>query len=104
MQNAKNVYPKWMAKNKSTPVITLQVIAGYDSGDPTSSREPVPDYLATIENEVEGLRIAVIDEMFDTDVLDIAAKTAVELAIATLVECGCKVQRLSAPSTLYSGR
>jgi aspartyl-tRNA(Asn)/glutamyl-tRNA(Gln) amidotransferase subunit A len=37
----------------------LQVIAGHDPHDATSSTEPVPDYLAALDGGVAGLRIGV---------------------------------------------
>jgi aspartyl-tRNA(Asn)/glutamyl-tRNA(Gln) amidotransferase subunit A len=37
----------------------LGVIAGHDPADPTSAREPVPDYLAALTGRLDGLRIGV---------------------------------------------
>lgn len=39
---------------------TLQVMAGHDPADPSSSRRPVPDFAARMERGIEGLRIGVL--------------------------------------------
>ncbi len=50
----------------------LQVIAGHDAHDATSSAEPVPDYVAAVARGVSGLRIGVprafVGEGVDADV------------------------------------
>ncbi|PON11233.1 hypothetical protein C2W62_45905 [Candidatus Entotheonella serta] len=45
----------------------LQVIAGYDPKDPTSSRAPVPDYAAALRADVQGLTIGVPRHYFFAD-------------------------------------
>ncbi len=45
--------------------LMLNVIAGHDPNDSTSSREPVPDYTATLNAGVKGMRIGVIRELMD---------------------------------------
>ena len=41
----------------------LQAIAGYDPRDPTTSREPVPDYSAHLTGDVKGLRVGIVQQM-----------------------------------------
>ena len=40
----------------------MTVIAGHDPRDPTSAREPVPDYEAALTGDIRGLRIGVPDQ------------------------------------------
>src|ERR1700675_970144 len=42
----------------------LQITAGYDPMDATSSRHAVPDYVTAMKKSVEGLRIGVPAEYF----------------------------------------
>ena len=53
--------------------LLMSIMAGWDPRDPTSSREPVPDYLEAMNVDVHGWRIAVVKEMagegVDEDVL-----------------------------------
>ncbi len=43
----------------------MQVIAGHDPQDPLSSREPVPDYSASLGTPVEGMRVGIIKGYFE---------------------------------------
>lgn len=51
----------------------MAVLAGHDPKDPTSAREPVPDYEAALDGDLRGLRVGVPQEWFleevDADVL-----------------------------------
>lgn len=44
--------------------LVLGFMAGYDTKDPASSTSPVPDYLAGIEDGVQGLRIGMPENYF----------------------------------------
>jgi aspartyl-tRNA(Asn)/glutamyl-tRNA(Gln) amidotransferase subunit A len=81
--------------------ILLQVLAGHDPLDATSSEEPVPDYCTGLAVPVSGLRVGVPPEYFG-DGLDPEVRTAVETAIASLECKGCKVQPVSLPHTCYA--
>ncbi|MFC4166877.1 amidase [Teichococcus aestuarii] len=60
----------------------MTVMAGHDPKDPTSAREPVPDYEAALDGDLRGLRIGVAREWFleavDADVLR-AFETALDV-------------------------
>jgi aspartyl-tRNA(Asn)/glutamyl-tRNA(Gln) amidotransferase subunit A len=43
---------------------TLTAIAGHDAADPTSILAPVPDYLASLERDVRGLRLGLPTNQF----------------------------------------
>ncbi|MGO3892517.1 MAG: amidase [Paenalcaligenes sp.] len=55
-----------MTRTVEDCALLLQVIAGHDPSDLSTSRAPVADYLATLEHGVKGLRIGVIPEYFFT--------------------------------------
>ena len=48
-----------MARTVTDCALLLQVIAGQDDKDATTSSQPVPNYLSDLENSIRGLRIAV---------------------------------------------
>ncbi len=50
-----------MARTVKDVALLLQVIAGHDAADSTSSFRPVPDYVTGLEGGVRGLRSAVAD-------------------------------------------
>jgi aspartyl-tRNA(Asn)/glutamyl-tRNA(Gln) amidotransferase subunit A len=60
----------------------LGVIAGADDNDASSSDEPVPDYEATLEDPIAGVRIGVPRGYFDEDLdNDVAGVLAESLAV-----------------------
>ena len=58
----------------------LTVIAGHDPRDPTSAREPVPDYEAAHDGDLRGLRIGVPTNVF-LDGADAPVVAAMEAAL-----------------------
>ena len=74
----------------------LQVIAGYDPNDPTSSRETVPDYSAALGRDLKGVRVGVIGELGRDVAADVAA--AFDGAMRTLRDLGAIVDEVSIPS------
>lgn len=89
------------ATNVSDAAAVLSVIAGHDPNDSTSAAVPVPDYLATIGQSVEGLRIGVPEDYFGAG-LDDEVKERVQSAIATLEKLGCRRIPLHMPHTDYA--
>ena len=75
----------------------MSVIAGYDPHDPTTSRLPVPDYLAALTGTVAGLRVGVPREFF-FEGLDADVQQAVTEAIQQLKSLGVVVSEVSWPS------
>jgi aspartyl-tRNA(Asn)/glutamyl-tRNA(Gln) amidotransferase subunit A len=85
--------------------IILQAIAGYDAKDPTSSRAPVPDYAASLIEDVKGMTIGVPRHFFFADDPSINRETlaVVESALKTLQELGAQVVEVKIPSLRYAG-
>ena len=77
--------------------LMLGAIAGRDPRDPTSSSQPVPDYAASMDGGIRGLRIALIREMFDFEGLDGEVRGAVQRAIVVLDELGASSGEVSLP-------
>jgi aspartyl-tRNA(Asn)/glutamyl-tRNA(Gln) amidotransferase subunit A len=74
----------------------MTVIAGHDPRDPTSAREPVPDYEAALTGDIRGLRVGVPDNVFFDDA-DAEVSAAIETAVAVLRGRGAVVTRLTLP-------
>jgi aspartyl-tRNA(Asn)/glutamyl-tRNA(Gln) amidotransferase subunit A len=83
----------------------LQAIAGYDPKDPTTSRAPVPDYAASLKEDIKGLRIGVPRHFFFADQPQISRDTlsTVERALETLEELGAHMEEVTVPTLEYSG-
>jgi aspartyl-tRNA(Asn)/glutamyl-tRNA(Gln) amidotransferase subunit A len=75
---------------------TLNVIAGRDPKDPTSSRHPVVDYVPEADCSIRGLRIG-FPENFFFDRLDFDVESAVRGAIARAVALGASVRPVKLP-------
>jgi aspartyl-tRNA(Asn)/glutamyl-tRNA(Gln) amidotransferase subunit A len=74
----------------------LCVIAGRDERDPTSARNPVPDYEATLDGDLRGLRIGVPTNALFPDA-DAPIRAAIEAALAVLVARGATLVPIALP-------
>ena len=85
--------------------IMLQAIAGYDPKDPTSSRAPVPDYSASLVEDIEGMRIGVPRHFFfaDDPTINKDVLAAVDDALETMEELGAHVEEISVPMLEHAG-
>ncbi len=80
----------------------LEIIAGQDVHDSTTSSQPVPSYTAKLEEPVEGLRIGVAKEYLDADGLDPAVRASVIQTIEALEKQGAQIVEVSLPHTQYA--
>jgi aspartyl-tRNA(Asn)/glutamyl-tRNA(Gln) amidotransferase subunit A len=74
----------------------LQVIAGHDPRDPTSAREPVPDYEGPLDGNLAGLRIGVPVNVFQ-DGADEPVIRAMTQALDVLAARGARVTPITLP-------
>lgn len=81
--------------------LLLQVIAGRDLRDSTSSDVPVPDYLKELEKPVKGLRLGLPREYF-MEGLNEEVRRAVEEAVKVYKGLGADIQEISLPHTPYA--
>ncbi len=92
-----------MTRTVADCALMLSAIAGTDALDPTASRIPVPDYSATLDDGVRGLRIGLPSEMFDFEGLDADVREAVMRAVSVLEEQGASAEEMSLPMSGNSG-
>src|SRR5712692_3674723 len=76
--------------------LMLQVIAGHDPSDPTSSREPVPDFCSAIGRSLKATRIGVIKQLRDGVGGEVLS--SFDAAMAKLRDLGAEVEEVSIPS------
>ena len=89
------------AKNVKDAAMVLQVLAGQDALDATSSDRPVDDYVGLMTKPVEGLRIGVPKEYFGEG-LDPEIRAAIEGVLDGLKAAGCVIKPVSLPHTKYA--
>jgi len=89
------------ARSVGDAALLLDVIAGPDRRDSTSSPAPHASVDSVRHEGVGGLRIGVIDEMVDADGVEPEVRDAVMRAAAALEDAGAAVERVSVPSVVY---
>jgi aspartyl-tRNA(Asn)/glutamyl-tRNA(Gln) amidotransferase subunit A len=89
------------AANVRDAAAMLQVIAGHDLHDATSSPAPVEDYEAESDKPVAGMRIGVPAEYF-AEGLDPEVRAAIEKGIDALRAAGCIIKSVNLPHTKYA--
>ena len=92
--SADNVGP--LARTARDCARLMRTIAGHDPADPTSSREPVPDYEARLTGDVRGVRIGLPTTFF-MDGVEADVRKAVEAALAVLKSAGASIVPVALP-------
>ncbi len=85
-----------MTKTAEDAAIMLNTMASYDAKDSTCVNHPVDDYLATLNDNLNGLTIGVPKEYF-SEGLNPDTQAAVESAIKTYESLGAKIKSISLP-------
>ena len=79
-----------ITRNVYENALMLNVIAGSDDKDMTSSREEVKDYTSLIGSDIKGMRIA-IPNFYMSDTIDAEVRSKVSSVIDLLKNNGCVV-------------
>jgi aspartyl-tRNA(Asn)/glutamyl-tRNA(Gln) amidotransferase subunit A len=87
-----------MAHSAEDAALLLNEMAGFDPRDSTSVEQDVPDYTATLNESIEGLRIGLPKEYFGEG-LDPQVAAAVEIAIKTYESLGATIKDITLPNT-----
>ena len=90
-----------MARSAQDCALLLQAMAGFDRRDSTSLQRDVPDYEATLEQDLSGLRIGLPVEFFAEGLNPEVAKT-VDEAIEQYKKLGAEVKDISLPNSKYA--
>jgi aspartyl-tRNA(Asn)/glutamyl-tRNA(Gln) amidotransferase subunit A len=90
-----------LANNVKDVATVLQVIAGRDPNDSTSTTAPVPVYTDEIGKSVKGLRIGIPRDYFG-DGMDSGVRDKVEKGIELLKKLGCEPVDIRMPHTDYA--
>ena len=78
----------------------LQTISGHDPLDSTSLNEPVPDYLKTLDEPLQGLRLGFLEEWLAEGVDD-SVKQSVTQAVDAYRKMGAEIVPISLPHSKY---
>jgi aspartyl-tRNA(Asn)/glutamyl-tRNA(Gln) amidotransferase subunit A len=87
-----------MARTAEDAAMMLNVMASFDTKDSTSIEQDVPDYTATLNDDIAGKVIGLPKEFFPES-LNGEMKQTMMSAIAEFEKLGCTVKEISLPST-----
>jgi aspartyl-tRNA(Asn)/glutamyl-tRNA(Gln) amidotransferase subunit A len=90
-----------MARNAEDAAILLQTMAGFDPKDSTSVDLPIPDYRATLNDSLHGLKIGLPKQFFTTD-LDNTIASVLHQAIENYEKLGATVHEVDMPMLQYA--
>ena len=90
-----------MARTAEDCALLLQGMAGFDPQDSTSIDEPVPDYSASLNTSLKGLRIGVPKEYFSAG-LDPRIAQLVHESVKELEKLGAIVKEVSLPNLQHA--
>lgn len=83
-----------MTRNVTDNAMLLNVMAGWDANDPSTSMEPVQDYTAEIGLPLKGMRIGIIPNcIFEADQPDVEKR--VREALKVFESLGCTIKEIT---------
>lgn len=91
-----------MTRSVEDSALVLQAISGFDPLDPSTVPVPVPDYTASLKENVRGLRMGIPTDYY-FDLLDPEVEGLVRQAIVALQELGVEAKDVALPSMKYAG-
>ncbi|HSW44360.1 MAG TPA: Asp-tRNA(Asn)/Glu-tRNA(Gln) amidotransferase subunit GatA [Phycisphaerae bacterium] len=89
------------ARNVRDVALLLKVMAGRDERDSTSVDEPVPDYVAALDQSIDGMKIGFAEEYFGEG-LDPEVRKITEQALADYRAAGATVMPIHLPHMKYA--
>ncbi|MBF0459519.1 MAG: Asp-tRNA(Asn)/Glu-tRNA(Gln) amidotransferase subunit GatA [Nitrospirae bacterium] len=90
-----------ITKTVEDAAIVLNVIAGGDFRDSTSAHIDIPDYTASLQSDLSGMKVGIPEEYF-IDGMDKEVETAVRAAITEMKRLGAEVVSIRLPHTAYA--
>ena len=92
-----------MTKSVEDAAILLKALAGHDEMDGTTPRDPVPDYLKSIEGaSMKGMKIGVVKEYAGVGGMDGEVKRITDEALEKCAKAGAEIVEVSLPHSEYA--
>jgi aspartyl-tRNA(Asn)/glutamyl-tRNA(Gln) amidotransferase subunit A len=86
-----------IAGTAADAALILREMSGFDPNDSTSVDMPVPDYVASLDAPLAGLKIGLLKEFFDKG-LDAENEKRIREALAVYERLGATLQEVSLPN------
>lgn len=85
-----------MTRRTADAAIMLEAMAGYDSNDPTSLGDPVPDIVGNLDAGIEGMRIGFDGHESGSGIAP-GLFRSIEKVVATLADLGAEIVDVTMP-------
>ncbi len=95
-------HPGPMARTVEDVALLLQVLAGYERGDPSTAAVAVPQYSDALHAGITSLRVGICPDLHPV-ALSAAARRALDKSTSTLVSLGAALVEVSLPSATLIG-
>jgi aspartyl-tRNA(Asn)/glutamyl-tRNA(Gln) amidotransferase subunit A len=86
-----------MARTPRDVARLLTATAGHDAQDPTSSRQPVPDYEAALDGDLKGLRVGVPTNHYYDAGIEPDVDRVMRASLDALVAAGAELVEIKVP-------
>lgn len=93
-----------LAKDVKDAALMTKIIAGFDPKESTTLNIPVPDYNSLLDGNVNGMKIGLAKEYYETDLLNNEVRENVMKAIDNLKAQGAEIVDISLPNAKYGSR
>jgi aspartyl-tRNA(Asn)/glutamyl-tRNA(Gln) amidotransferase subunit A len=90
-----------VTKTVRDAALIMNAVAGRDPQDSTSLNTPVPDYVASLGNDLRGVRLGVPKE-YMIEGIDPQVRAAIDAAVKQFNSLGAEIVEVSLPSTEYA--
>src|SRR5262249_34540455 len=90
-----------VTKTVRDAALIMNAVAGHDPQDSTALSAPVPDYMASLRNDLRGVRLGLPKE-YMIDGIDPQVRAAIDAAVKQLNSLGAEIIEVSLPSTEYA--
>jgi aspartyl-tRNA(Asn)/glutamyl-tRNA(Gln) amidotransferase subunit A len=90
-----------ITKTVRDAALIMNAIAGHDPQDSTSLGEPVPDFNASLGNDLRSVRLGVPKE-YMIEGIDPQVRAAIDAAVEQLNSLGAEIVEVSLPGTEYA--
>lgn len=94
--------PGPISRTVEDAAITLSWIAGHDPSDSYTWDIPVPDYPQALDGNIRDLRIGLVTDQLDSEVVDEEVREAIVEATSMLGRMGAQVGRTTLPLASYA--
>jgi aspartyl-tRNA(Asn)/glutamyl-tRNA(Gln) amidotransferase subunit A len=96
-------HPGPMARRVGDAALLLQVVSGYDPEDPASVDMDVPDYMAQLQGNVRGWRVALAEDQFFTKA-NAEVLAAVRQAAEVFASLGAQINPVEFPGAYEAAK